>query len=86
MSRKSLGAVFGAWLCWSGLAHAAEPKPYLFFPFCIDWHDAKKRSFEERAVMLKELGYEGLIGLQCFGIAGDAREHLARSIAAWKKN
>lgn len=31
-----------------------------FFPFCIDWHDAKKRSFEEQALMLKELGYDGV--------------------------
>ncbi len=31
-----------------------------FFPFCIDWHDAKKRSFEEQAQMLKELGYPGV--------------------------
>ena len=31
-----------------------------FFPFCIDWHDAKKRSFEEQAQMLKELGYDGV--------------------------
>lgn len=30
------------------------------FPFCIDWHDAKKRGFEEQAVMLKELGYPGV--------------------------
>lgn len=35
-------------------------KDYPFFPFCIDWHDAKKRSFQEQAVMLKELGYEGV--------------------------
>lgn len=34
---------------------------------------------------LKELGYKGPIGLQCFGIGGDAREHLGRSLAAWKK-
>lgn len=31
-----------------------------FFPFCIDWHDAKKRSFAEQAQMLKELGYDGV--------------------------
>ncbi len=31
-----------------------------FFPFCIDWHDAKKRTFEEQAKMLKELGYDGV--------------------------
>lgn len=33
---------------------------------------------------LKELGYRGPIGLQCYGIGGDTREHLARSMAAWK--
>jgi len=31
-----------------------------FFPFCIDWHDSKKRNFEEQAQMLKELGYDGV--------------------------
>lgn len=31
-----------------------------FFPFCIDWHDAKKRDFVEQAQMLKELGYDGV--------------------------
>ena len=31
-----------------------------FFPFCIDWHDSKKRSFAEQAQMLKELGYPGV--------------------------
>jgi sugar phosphate isomerase/epimerase len=34
---------------------------------------------------LKGLGYKGPIGLQCFGIGGDARDHLARSMAAWRK-
>jgi sugar phosphate isomerase/epimerase len=34
---------------------------------------------------LKELGYTGPIGLQCYGIGGDAREHLARSLAAWRR-
>lgn len=31
-----------------------------FFPFCIDWHDVRKRNFEEQAQMLKELGYAGV--------------------------
>lgn len=31
-----------------------------FFPFCIDWHDAKKRTFEQQARMLRELGYPGV--------------------------
>jgi len=33
---------------------------------------------------LGELGYRGPVGLQCYGIPGDARDHLARSIAAWR--
>jgi len=35
--------------------------------------------------MLRELGYAGPVGLQCYGLGGDAREHLARSMAAWRK-
>jgi sugar phosphate isomerase/epimerase len=34
---------------------------------------------------LGELGYTGPVGLQCYGIGGDVREHLARSLAAWRK-
>jgi len=34
---------------------------------------------------LKQVGYKGPIGLQCYGIGGDTREHLARSIRAWQQ-
>jgi sugar phosphate isomerase/epimerase len=34
---------------------------------------------------LKDLGYKGPVGLQCYGIEGDARDHLVRSMAVWKK-
>ena len=34
---------------------------------------------------LQGLGYTGPVGLQCYGLGGDARAHLARSIAAWRK-
>jgi sugar phosphate isomerase/epimerase len=34
---------------------------------------------------LKELGYTGPIGLQHYGIRGDARENLARSVKAWRQ-
>ena len=34
---------------------------------------------------LRNLGYTGPVGLQCYGLRGDARDHLARSIAAWRK-
>src|SRR6266496_1185438 len=42
---------------------ASLPKPSeraAFFPFCIDWHDSKKRDFTQQAQMLKELGYDGV--------------------------
>jgi sugar phosphate isomerase/epimerase len=32
---------------------------------------------------LEDLGYEGPVGLQCWGIGGDARDHLERSMRAW---
>lgn len=34
---------------------------------------------------LKTFGYKGPVGLQCWGIEGDARDHLKRSMDAWKK-
>jgi len=34
---------------------------------------------------LKQLGYRGPIGLQCYGLGGDTRDHLARSMNAWRK-
>ncbi len=60
ISKNFLMAGLGAWLVWSDFTQAAELKSQPFFPFCIDWHDAKKRSFEQQAVMLKELGYDGV--------------------------
>jgi sugar phosphate isomerase/epimerase len=44
-------------------------------------------SFDVGALLktLRELGYSGPIGLQCYGIGGDAREHLARSMATWRR-
>jgi sugar phosphate isomerase/epimerase len=35
--------------------------------------------------MLKQLGYQGPIGLQCYKVPGDAKDNLAGSMAAWKK-
>lgn len=35
--------------------------------------------------MLKDLGYTGPIGLQCYQVKGDTRENLARSMEAWQK-
>lgn len=49
-----------ALLALSILAAAGAELANPFFPFCIDWHDAKKRTFEQQAQMLKELGYPGV--------------------------
>jgi sugar phosphate isomerase/epimerase len=44
-------------------------------------------SFDIAALLatLRELGYRGPIGLQCYGIQGDARDHLTRSMNAWQR-
>jgi sugar phosphate isomerase/epimerase len=34
---------------------------------------------------LREAGYTGKIGLQCYGIQGDVKEYLAQSIASWRE-
>ena len=45
-----------------------------------------KGDFDNRELLktLREVGYRGPIGLMCYGIPGDAREHLERSIKVWK--
>lgn len=35
--------------------------------------------------LLDEIGYQGPVGLQCYQLKQPAREHLASSIAAWRK-
>ena len=50
-------------------AGAGETKRYPFFPFCIDWDDAKKRGYAEQAAMLKELGYDGVGHIWLDGVA-----------------
>lgn len=60
MSRLLLPLIALAAFSIVNAAAADEKKDYPFFPFCIDWHDAKHRNFEEQAVMLKELGYDGV--------------------------
>ncbi|MBN2473635.1 MAG: TIM barrel protein [Pirellulales bacterium] len=34
--------------------------------------------------LLQSLGYRGAIGLQCYGIQGDAQTHLQRSMRVWR--
>lgn len=55
-ARKGMAVCALAAVLTGGAARAAQP----FFPFCIDWHDAKKRNFAEQAAMLKDLGYDGV--------------------------
>lgn len=57
VTRKICAAIL---LIGSALNVIAADDNFSFFPFCIDWHDAKKRTFEQQATMLKELGYEGV--------------------------
>ncbi|MHB8903264.1 MAG: sugar phosphate isomerase/epimerase family protein [Thermoguttaceae bacterium] len=42
--------------------------------------------FDNRQLLavLKEIGYTGPVGLMCYGIPDNTREHLARSIKTWK--
>lgn len=42
--------------------------------------------FDHRQLLttLREVGYGGPIGLMCFGVPGDPREHLGRSLKAWR--
>jgi sugar phosphate isomerase/epimerase len=44
-------------------------------------------SFDNGKVLntLRDLGYTGPVGLQCYGIGGDVRDNLTRSIEAWRK-
>jgi sugar phosphate isomerase/epimerase len=34
--------------------------------------------------LLDKVGFHGPIGLQCYGIPGDARDHLTQSMSAWR--
>ena len=43
-------------------------------------------SFSQAKVteLLREVGFDGAIGLQCYAIRGNARDNLKRSMAAWR--
>lgn len=42
--------------------------------------------FDNRALLatLREIGYQGPVGVMCYGIGGDTREYLQRSLKTWK--
>jgi sugar phosphate isomerase/epimerase len=44
-------------------------------------------SYDQKALfqMLRELGFKGNVGFQCYAIRGDSLENLKRSIEAWNK-
>ena len=44
-------------------------------------------SYDQKALfqMLRELGFKGNVGFQCYAIRGDSRENLKRSIGAWNQ-
>ncbi len=69
MNVKFLGGLLLAWLALVQAAPAAGQKVYPFFPFCIDWHDAKHRSYKDQAAMLKDLGYDGVGHIFLDGVA-----------------
>ena len=43
--------------------------------------------YDQKALfqMLRDLGFKGNVGFQCYAIRGDSRENLKRSIDAWNK-
>ena len=43
--------------------------------------------YDQKALfqMLRELGFKGNVGFQCYAIRGDSRENLKRSIGAWNQ-
>jgi sugar phosphate isomerase/epimerase len=46
-----------------------------------------KGDFDNRKLLaaLREIGYRGPVGLMCYGVPGDPRDYLARSMSVWRK-
>jgi sugar phosphate isomerase/epimerase len=66
-------------------AEAARPSERaVFFPFCIDWHDAKKRGFVQQAEMLKELGYDGVGHIWLEGVSERLQSLDARGLGLFQ--
>jgi len=60
MSRiVSAALIAGLAMAQVASAEAPAPSPNAFFAFCMDTHDSQKRTIEEQAALLKELGYDG---------------------------
>jgi sugar phosphate isomerase/epimerase len=65
---RYLGIIMAAALL-AGTVSAAE-NSHSFFAFCMDTHDAEKRTLEQQAQLLKELGYDGCGHLWLDNVAG----------------
>jgi len=48
----------------------------------LDRGEFDVRTFLEQ---LRDVGYTGPVGLQCYNVKGDLRENLQRSMKAWKE-
>lgn len=46
--------------------------------------DSGSFNIETLLSLLKKINYQGPVGLQCYGIRGDAKKHLTRSMKTWK--
>lgn len=58
---KTLAGTMVGLLCILSIPSSAETvSAFPFFAYCIDTHDSEKRSLQEQAVLLKELGYDGV--------------------------
>ncbi len=60
MNTKWIVVALTLCLALVNMTPAGEPAGSPFFAFCIDTHDAKHRTLQQQAEMLKELGYDGV--------------------------
>ena len=67
----------------AGWPARAELRPATaLYACCVEYGvpGVTPRPLPEQAALLHEIGSRGPIGLMCFGVPGDARDHLARSM------
>jgi sugar phosphate isomerase/epimerase len=72
--RENAAKIFAVTLNGANLKSGAWVQP-------LDQGDFDNR---ELLATLRQIGYRGPIGLMCYGIPGDARDHLARSMKVWR--
>jgi sugar phosphate isomerase/epimerase len=81
---RARAAVIAALIAAIAPEAAAAGAANSFFPFCIDWHDAKKRTYDQQAVMLKELGYEGVGHIWLDGVGDRIRSLDAQGLRLYQ--